>query len=146
MDESKARDMMAAHIEGPWLSFDWPSIYVPEVPAIAYQGRRFVPDVNKPYMRWAVKHAGAPQKGFSDQPNGRRFEPFGLVVMQCLAPEAREDAFEVAEKMAIIARDAYRNNRNDCITFTNCYIKEVGTDNGWFIFNAYATFDYQEVA
>lgn len=146
MDEAQARDMMVAHIEAAWQAFDWSLLTLTEKPRIAYPGRQFEPDVTKPYVRWNARHAGAPQKGFSDQPNGRRFEPFGLIMIQCLAPEVNGDGFEVAEKMAILARDAYRGARSDCITFTNCYIREIGSDNGWFIFNTYATFDYVEVA
>lgn len=148
IDEAMARDMMASQLFEAWGSAPWASFGIADAPQIAWQGRAddFEPSPGLPYARWQAQHASAPQAGMGDSNRARRFEVRGLVTMQCFGPLENGNGFEVAERLAIIARNAYRDRHSDCISFRNCRIQEIGKDRGWFIFNMYADFTYDEVS
>lgn len=148
LDPAVARDSMASLLASAWAAYPWASMGLQKAPTIQWQGRdgNLPPTVNQPYLIWAANHNGAPQKGLSDEVGNRLYEGHGLLVMQAKAPLLPGTGFEVAERMAIIARNAYRGKQTpDCIWFRNARFEEVGADAGWYLFNIYVEFEYDEV-
>lgn len=148
-DPAIARNSMATMMATFWAAQDWAALGIGAAPFIEWQGRGADsgPSVTLPYAIWAARHSAAPQRGLSDQFGYQNYETIGLITVQCKAPLIDGNGFEVAERMAIIARDAYRGKQTpDCIWFRNARIQEVGPDAGWFLFNAYIEFEYDEVA
>lgn len=144
-----ARDSMANQLAGAWAAADWAALGLTAPPAIIWQGRGDddKPNLDLPYVRWAAKHSGMPQSGLSNDEGDKKFSGIGVIVIQLLAPLLPGNGFEVAEQMAIIARNAYRGKQTpDCIWFRNARFEEVGPDAGWYLFNTFVEFDYDEVA
>lgn len=149
-DPAQARDSMASLFAAAWASSDaWASLGLPDAPRIAWQGRRLDPEpsLDAPYCRWIARHGEPPRPSLAGDQATRIYPNSGMIIVQCLAPLDPGNGFEVAERMAIIARDAYRGKQtSDCIWFRNARIEEVGEDAGWFLFNAYVDFTYDEVS
>lgn len=149
-DAAQARDMMVQQLLLAWNAARWGELglSIRNAPGIAWQGRSddLEQSAGLSYARWQAKQAEAPQAGIGDSGRQRRFEVSGLITLQCLGALAPGDGFEVAERMAIIARDAYRDIHSDCISFRNCRIQEVGKDRGWYLVNMYADYTYDEVS
>lgn len=148
LDPTTARDLMASIFSVAWLAYDWPSLGLAMPPSIEWQGRGgdSEPDSSLPYARWAATHSAMPQASLADADGDVKFNSQGIITVQCKAPLSSGQGFEVAERMAIIARNAYRSKElPDCIWFRNARIQEVGSDAGWFLFNAFIEFDYDEV-
>jgi len=148
LDPSIARDQMADMMIAAWNAADWAAYGLTAAPEIEWQGRggdqKQSPSL--PYAIWQARHSGESQAGLSDQIGNQLWEPIGLIIVQCKAPLIKGNGFEVAERMAIIARNAYRGKQTPgCIWFRNARIEEVGPDAGWFLFNAYIEFEYNEV-
>lgn len=145
---AQARDSMALILRDAWAVADWAALGLAEPPPIIWQGRGAdaKPDLDGPYIIWMAKHASMPQSGFSNEIGEVKYSSVGVIVIQCKAPLLPGNGFEVAEQMAIIARNAYRGKQTpDCIWFRNARIEEVGPDAGWYLFNTFVEFDYDEV-
>lgn len=148
LDPAVARNSMAKMMLDAWAAADWAAYGIASAPRIEWQGRggdqQQSPEL--PYAIWNARHSDESQAGMSDERGNQLWEPIGLIVVQCKGPLINGDGFEVAERMAIIARNAYRGKQTpDCIWFRNARIEEVGPDAGWFLFNAYIEFEYNEV-
>lgn len=137
---------MAKVLSDHWSTQDWAALGFASEPHIEWQGRGVNDHIpaDEPYIIWAAKHSDAGQIGMSD--TTRIYESVGMIVIQCKGPLIKGNGFEVAERMAIIARNAYRGKQTaDCIWFRNAQFKEVGADGGWYLFNTYIEFEYNEV-
>lgn len=150
LDPASARDQMAARLVSAWEAQDWPSLGlgIAQAPIITWEGRGgdSGPSIEQPYIHFSAKHNEQPQGSLSDDEGNKLWAASGLIVIQCKGPLAPGNGFEVAERMAIIARNAYRGKQTpDCIWFRNPRIQEVGADSGWFIFNTFIEFEYDEV-
>ena len=146
-DPENARDSMATMLMNAWAAQDWAGLGFTGAPDIEWQGRG-VSDaltIEKPYIVWRAEHAEAPQAAFSDSAE-KAYENNGMIIIQCKGPLLPGNGFEVAQRMAIIARNAYRGKQTpECIWFRNARISEVGADGGWYLFNTYIEFQYNEV-
>lgn len=150
-DEAQARDEMAMVLQLAWNAQDWASYGLEGLltaPEIKWQGRggdaAFAPDA--PAITWAAHHAREPQAALSDDIGNRLYEPSGILVMQSRGALILGNGFEVAERLAIIAKEAYRGkSTSNCIWFRNARTQEVGADAGWYLFNTYVEFEYNEV-
>lgn len=146
-DPEVARDSMATLLADYWVAQDWAAMGFDAAPDIQWQGRGVSNSlsVNKPYIEWQARHNDAPQASFSDS-QVKAYDTYGLIIIQSKGPLLPGNGFEVAQRMAIIARDAYRGKQTpDCIWFRNARISEVGADGGWYLFNTYIEFNYSEV-
>lgn len=147
-DEAQARDEMAVMLKTAWDAADWASYGISDAPEIKWQGRGgdepFAAGL--PAITWSAMHSRERQAALSDDIGNRLYEPHGLIVMQSRGPLISGNGFEVAERLAIIAKEAYRGKSTaNCIWFRNARIQEVGPDAGWFLFNTYVEFEYNEV-
>lgn len=148
-DPAAARDSMAALFAEFWQSQDWAALGFAGMPHIEWQGRgaSFDASADAPYAIWQAMHSAAPQRGLSDATGQKSYETIGLISVQSKGPLINGNGFEVAERMAIIARNAYRGKQTpDCIWFRNARVEEVGADAGWYLFNTIIEFEYDEVA
>lgn len=148
LDPASARDLMASVLIAAWGLHPWASLGLQKPPTIEWQGMdgNKAPAVTEPYLIWAANHNQSPQAALSDDIGNRLYETSGMLIMQAKAPLIKGNGFEVAERMAIIARNAYRGKTTpDCIWFRNARFEEVGADAGWFLFNIFVEFEYDEV-
>lgn len=149
-DSSDARDEMANVLIGAKWASDprWAALGFSGMPHIEWQGREGdqEPSESLPYIIWAARHADGGQDGFSSSTGTVNFESIGTIVAQCKAPLSSGKGFEVAERMAIITRNAYKGLATPCgVWFRRHRIEEVGASDGWFIFNVFVDFTYNEV-
>ena len=148
-DPAQARDSMVTQFEASLATINWLSFGFAEKPRVYYEGvgGSDPVDMSKPYFRWAAHHDAQPQATLADESGARVFASQGMVVIQCCCPLLNGLGFTGAERMAIIARNAYRGKQTpDCIWFTEAKIQEVGQDSGFYLFNTSAVFHYDEVA
>lgn len=148
LDPASARDKMAAVLREAWAAQAWAWRGFNGAPTIMWQGMTVLkpPKVDAPSLSWAANHNESPQVGLSDDIGNRLYENAGMLVMQAKGPLSGGYGFEVAERMAIIARNAYRGKSPpDCIWFRNARFEEVGPDAGWYLFNIFVEFEYNEV-
>lgn len=148
IDAAQARDQMALVLQAAWDAADWPSYGIVKAPDIKWQGRggdiEFAP--KQPAITWEAVHSREPQVALSDDVGNKLYEPAGIIVMQSRGWLLSGNGFEVAERLAIIAKEAYRAKyTSDCIWFRNARAQEVGPDAGWYLFNIYVEFEYNEV-
>lgn len=148
-DPASARDSMVRLFEASLATIDWASFGFPGKPDVYYEGvgGSGALDLSKSFFRWAAHHDASDQATLGDQSGNRVFGSQGMIVIQCACPLLNGQGFTGAERMAIIARNAYRGKQTpDCIWFTEAKIQEVGQDGGFYIFNTSAVFHYDEVA
>lgn len=147
-DEAQARDEMAIVLQSAWDAADWAEYGIASAPEIKWQGRGGdLPFTEgQPAITWNAMHSRERQAALSDDIGNRLYEPHGLIVMQSRGALINGNGFEVAERLAIIAKEAYRaKSTSNCIWFRNARIQEVGSDAGWYLFNTYVEFEYNEV-
>ncbi len=103
------------------------------------------PPADKPWARITIRHAISQQSTFG--PSGaRRFTRSGLVTVQVFTPLVAGGGLSLAEKCAIIARDAFEGRSTASgIWFRNARIQEVGRDGAWQQMNITAEFVYDEL-
>lgn len=103
------------------------------------------PVVTKPFARHSLKHGTSRQMTFGP-PGQRRFERPGVVTVQVFIPQTNTEGLTLAEKCAIIARDAYEGvGTPEGIWFRNARIQEVGPDGTWLQYNMTSDFLYDEL-
>lgn len=148
-DPASARDSMVKRFEEALATIDWVSFGFAAKPDVYYEGvgGSDETDISKPYYNWAAYHDSDEMASLADENAQRRYEVMGTIVMQCAFPILGGQGFAGAERMAIIARNAYRGKQTpDCIWFSEAKIQEVGPDRGFYYFNASAVFHYDEVS
>lgn len=113
---------------------DWPGVGLPSVPPAAAA-----------WARIRVKHATSRQTTFGTTGN-RRFTRPGLVSVQVFSPLDKGIGLSLAEKLAIIARDAFEGRSTATgIWFRNVRIQEIGPSDAWYQMNVIAEFQYDEL-
>lgn len=106
------------------------------------------PDVVQPFGRYKQTHIGDPHHTLA--PAGRRrFTRSGFVTIQCFGPIADinwpQGGLSLAEKLAIIARDAYEGvGTNDGLWFRNARIVDIGADKVYYEHRVLVDFTYDE--
>lgn len=149
-DSANARDVMVTVLERAWAGVDWPGLWlgIGDAPKITWAGRGgdSSDPVGLPCLHAAIHHNEQPQSSLAGDAGSITYTSSGLIVIQCKGPLVHGNGFEVAERMAIIARNAYRGKQTpDCIWFRNPRIQEVGADSAWYLFNTIIEFEYDEV-
>ena len=103
------------------------------------------PPADKPWARIALRHTTSRQSTFGPA-GGRRFTRPGLVTVQIFAPLSAGQGLSLAEKCAIIARDAFEGRGTASgIWFRNARIQEIGRTGAWQQFNTVVEFQYDEL-
>lgn len=103
------------------------------------------PPADKPWARIIARHVTSRQATFG--PSGeRRFTRPGLVTVQIFTPVSAGGGLSLAEKCAIIARDAFEGRGTASgIWFRNARIQEGGQDGTWQQMNVTVEFLYDEL-
>lgn len=106
------------------------------------------PDVVQPFGRFLFRHIADPRHTLAPA-GSRRFTRSGLVTVQCFGPVADpgwpQGGLSLAEKLAIIARDAYEGvGTGDGLWFRNARIVEIGADKVYYQHQARIDFTYDE--
>lgn len=117
------------------------------VVSVRWQGVTYdgPPPVTKPYATHTIRHAKSQQITFGP-PGQRRFLRPGVIAVQVFTPLANSQGLSLAEKLAIIARDAYEGKATTGgIWFRNARINEVGPDGTWYQQNMVVEFEYDEI-
>lgn len=105
-----------------------------------------LPASNTAWARVTVKHIhnAQTQSSLSAANSLIKWQRSGTLTVQCFAPLTEPDAYGRAEQMACYIRDVLQRIQT-CIRFRRCEAIEVGIDDGWFVFNVNATFQYDEL-
>ena len=106
------------------------------------------PSVVQPFGRFMYRHLPDPRHTLAPA-GSRRFTRSGYVLVQCFGPIADPNwttpGLSLAEKLAIIARDAYEGRgTKDGLWFRNASIAEVGADKVYYQQHARIDFTYDE--
>lgn len=101
-----------------------------------------------PHARHYIRHIADPRHTLAVRPF-RRFTRSGYIFVRCLTPIADYDAsiggLSLAEKLAIIARDAYEGvSTTNSLWFRNARIVEVGAVKAYYEQQARVDFTYDE--
>lgn len=118
-----------------------------EVPTVEWPGvdSGTPPGADKAWARFDIRHAPSRQSTFGHM-GGRRFTRTGLVSVEVFAPTAGGVGLSLAEKLGIIARDAFEGRGTASgIWFRNARIQEIGPDKAWCQMNVLAEFVYDEM-
>ena len=121
------------------------------VPAIYWQMKEepATPDPSKYWARCSRQTVLEQQTTLStcEGANGqRRFTTFGLLFVQIFCPKAAENVGTIAEKLAQVAKDAYRKQQTTSgIVFRNVRINELPPENQYYRLNVVAEFEYDEL-
>lgn len=141
---SSARDEMLGLFNDYWTA-NAPAANGGVLPKVAWPGKPFVPDATKPWARITVRHATSRQVTFGP-PGSRRFLRPGLVTVQVFTPISAGGGLSLAEKLGIIARDAFEGRGTASgIWFRNARLQEVGDDGTFEQMNMVVEFEYDEV-
>lgn len=103
------------------------------------------PPASEAWARIVLRHAASRQLTLA--PAGqRRFLRPGLITVQVFTPLSAGNGLSFAEKLGIIARDAFEGRSTDSgIWFRNARLQEVGPDGEWYQMNLTVEFQYDEV-
>ncbi len=103
------------------------------------------PPADKAWARIMVRHGTSRQSTFGPT-GGRRFTRPGLITVQVFAPNSGGNGLSFAEKLGIIARDAFEGRGTASgIWFRNARIQEIGPDGAWYQMNVLVEFEYDEM-
>lgn len=141
-----ARDEILGLFKTQW-DAETPAVNGGNVPRVEWPGvdSGSPPPAGAAWARIVVRHATSRQTTFGETGN-RRFTRPGLVTVQVFAPTADGIGLSLAEKLAIIARDAFEGRGTASgIWFRNVRITEIGPDGTWYQMNVLAEFQYDEL-
>ncbi len=102
------------------------------------------PEGDKRWLRVTMNHTDGRQASLAGATAVKRWNPAGLVMVQCFARLAKGSIKE-AIKMATAVQNALQGKATpNCVWFRNAQINEVGPDKFWYQVNMTAIFDYDE--
>lgn len=146
---SQAVDQMVKLLNEAWVSLTPALLGGPDPILMQWPGQpQGLPEIVQPFGRMTYRHVADPRHTLA--PAGhRRFTRGGFIVVQCFGPiadaEQTIDGFSFAEKLAIIARDAYEGKGTDeGLWFRNAHINEIGADDVYYQHQARVDFTYDE--
>lgn len=109
-------------------------------PGVAYAP----PDVHAPFARVSIREGTGRQATFGTV-GARRFTRPGIVTVQVFAPLSNGQHFSLAQKLAIIARNAYEGvGTASGILYRNARVRDVGPSTAWYQLNVTVEFEYDE--
>jgi len=115
------------------------------VPEIVWQGVSTDGDVARsdvPWARFSMLHNEAPQRTFGTT---ARFERMGVIIVQVFSPTSFEEGLEIAEGLAVVARNAYEGRTTPSgVWFRNSRLQEAGVTKPWWQVNMSTEFTYEE--
>lgn len=141
-----ARDEILGLFKTDW-DANTPAANGGQVPTVRWPGvdAGSPPPSDGPWARIVVRHATSRQSTFGETGN-RRFTRPGLVTVQVFTPLTAGGGLSLAEKLAIIARNAFEGRGTASgIWFRNVRIQEIGEDGTWYQMNVLAEFQYDEL-
>jgi len=138
----EACDDMFAFFKAGW---DTGSITVlSEIPQVFYQGvdAEKLPK-DKPYTKIFLRHGDKPQVTLGTVGN-RRFESFGVIIIEIYEPIQRRQGLDILRKLATVALDIFEGKKTESgIWFRNTRINESFV-NGNMI-TVYSEFEYDSL-
>lgn len=146
MNFDEASDAIKGLFNAAWASLA-PAANGGALPEIRWPGIDNVatpPAADTAWARVTIQHG--PNGSTTLAPAGsRRIERQGLVTIQVFTPNVKGDGLTLAQKLAIIARNAFDGvGTADGLWFRQTYIKEIGPSASWYQMNILSTFQYDE--
>lgn len=103
------------------------------------------PPADAAWARITVQHATSRQSTLGE-PGNRRFSRPGLVTVQIFTPLSAGGGLFLAEKLAIIARNAFEGRGTPSgIWFRDVRVQEAGVDGSWYRMDVRVGFEYDEL-
>ena len=121
------------------------------VPEIRWQGVEYrdTPDGSKFWARVTKDTVLEEQTTLSTcegKPGQKRYTASGLVFVQIFCPKSNTQAFAIGQKLAKIARNAFRGKTTPGkIWFRNVRINELDPEELYYRFNVVTEFEYDEL-
>lgn len=142
-----ARDEILGLFSTTWTA-ETPAVNGGKVPPVEWPGvdSGGPPPKEDPWARITVRHGTSRQSTFGPS-GGRRFTRPGIVTVQVFTPITKGGGLSLAEKLAIIARNAFEGRGTATgIWFRNVRIQEIGQEpGGMYQMNVVAEFQYDEL-
>jgi len=145
---SDTRDEIGALFLTAWQSTVAIVGYVPEV---QWQGVQYrtMPDGSKYWARLSKQTVIESQATLSTcegLPGQRKYETSGLIFVQIFCPKSDSQAFELGQKLATVARNAFRGKVTPGkIWFRNVRINELEPEELYQRFNVVSEYEYNEL-
>lgn len=146
---SQATDEMVRLLREAWVSLTPAVVGGPDPAVMQWPGiPQGQPDVVQPFGRMIIRHTPDPRHTLA--PKGfRRMSRSGFITVQCFGPVADPawptGGLSLAEKLAIIARDAYEGvGTDDGLWFRDAGIIELGADKVYYQNQVRVSFQYDE--
>lgn len=143
------RDEIATLFETAWQAST--ASIVGYVPEIQWQGVQYrtMPDGSKYWARFSKQTVTEQQVTLSTcegLPGQRKYETAGLVFIQIFCPKSDSQAFEFGQKLATVARNAFRGKSTPGnIWFRNVRINEIEPEELYQRFNVVSEYEYNEL-
>jgi|SRR5688572_14082970 len=145
----EARDEMFALFKAAW-DANTTAIagYVPEV---RWQGKELTtkPDRSKYWARVSLQSVLEQQATLSNcviEPGKKKYESAGLIFVQVFAPKAIATAYDTLQKLAIVARDAYRGKTTPGnVWFRNVRINTLEPEELFYRLNVVGEYEFDEI-
>jgi|ERR1044072_1973077 hypothetical protein len=121
------------------------------VPDIYWQGVQspIQPDGSKFWIRLSKQNVIEQQAALSTcvgAPGQRMYEASGLVFVQLFCPKSTSESFDLGQKLAVVARDAFRGKSTaNNIWFRNVRINELEPEELYYRFNVVSEYEYNEI-
>lgn len=121
------------------------------VPEIRWQGVQYrdLPDGSKFWVRLSKQTVFEEQATLSTcegVPGKRKYTASGLVFVQIFCPKSNTQAFELGQKLAKLARNAFRGKSTPGkVWFRNTRINELTPEELYERFNVVTEFEYDEI-
>lgn len=148
INELNALDEACAWFQDRWMTTDWSIIPGGVAPVIVWEGRETSapPPTDQPYVRFNMTPVGAEQASLAGEDGARTWYNEGIIGVQAFAPLQWQNAYEVANYAAIMAKRVYQGQRtpND-MWFRNCRTNRIGPSGGWYQFNTIIEYQYDEL-
>lgn len=100
---------------------------------VAWPNREYKPVLGTPWVRALVLPADARQATLGPRGGSRRFDHFGVCVVQVFVPAGTGEV--EARRLAALVEDIYRGRTVDDTTFQAPYQNPIGSDGAWYQLN-----------
>lgn len=149
----EARDEMFALFKAAWDANATALVgYIPEV---RWQGREIAtpnagkPDNSKFWARVSIQSVLEQQATLSNcvvEPGKKKYESSGLIFVQLFGPKSRATAYDDLQKLAIVARDAYRSKVTPGqVWFRNVRINTLQPEELFYRLNVVGEYEFDEI-
>lgn len=146
----KARDEINATFYVAWKSQT--ADIVGYIPQVLWQGslQTSIPDGSKFWARVSQQTVTDEQATLSTcegKPGQKKYTVRGLVFVQIFCPRSSGQAFQVGQKLAMVARKSFRGQSTaGKVWFRNARIQELPPEELFERFNVVAEFEYDELS